>query len=202
MKLDELLLQPAAQSSRILGSVPNRQNFDLSKFSVDNEENSEWPRAEKFRFPRKPRRSRKSLRMFGKRLEKRADRVVEFKAYARFLAFVIFNRLIPVLNGVRIGDDLESHRLARSRFWISAETTSAEAPRPGFFSASSARRSNSAASSGVSSGSVSADVINSKKSCASLTRSFSGRAFAASRISVALIKSKLTQTYRSGKFVP
>ncbi len=51
-------------------------------------------------------------------------------------------------------NEIERHFLARRRFLISAETPSIVVPRPGLFNASSARRSNSAACSGVRSGST------------------------------------------------
>src|SRR6202012_576820 len=75
----------------------------------------------------------------------------------------IFNELpVPSVMPVRLSfeNDFESHFLARMSFRRSAEIWSTEVPRPGFFNASSARRSNSAISCGVSPGSYPASTTS------------------------------------------
>jgi hypothetical protein len=67
--------------------------------------------------------------------------------------------------------DNESHFLARSRSSISANTWSTGVPRPGCLSASSARRSSSAACSGISSQSYPFSMIFVQTCCASSRRS-------------------------------
>jgi|SRR5665213_2468269 len=85
-------------------------------------------------------------------------------------------------------DSLAQARFFRreaSRSSISAKTCSAGIPRPGFFRASSARRSSSAICSGVSS---SSNSVNSSKICWTVSRrSFSGIRRSSSRIPVALM---------------
>jgi hypothetical protein len=80
-------------------------------------------------------------------------------------------RLVPVPFGVSRDDECDRHFLARNRSSISANTWSTGFPRPGFFKASSARRSNSAHWSGVSSQSYPSSTILLQTSCASLIRS-------------------------------
>jgi len=87
----------------------------------------------------------------------------------------------------------ESDRTAHfhpKRLLRSALTCSQGIPSRGLVSKSAKRRSSSAACSGVRSGSYSSSVVIPKMSCASLILSSCGRAFAASRISVALMLQK------------
>jgi hypothetical protein len=76
-----------------------------------------------------------------------------------------------------------------NRSLSSALTCSQGIPSCGLASKSARRRSSSAACSGVRSGSYPSSTMISQKSCASLILSSLGRAFAASRISVALTSS-------------
>jgi hypothetical protein len=76
------------------------------------------------------------------------------------------------------------------RLLSSALTCSQGIPSCGLASKSARRRSSSAACSGVRSGSHPSSMMISQKSCASLILSSCGRAFAASRISVAVMLQK------------
>jgi hypothetical protein len=87
-----------------------------------------------------------------------------------------------------------------NRLLRSALTCSQGIPACGLASKSARRRSSSAACSGVRSGSYPSSTMISQKSCASLILSSFGRAFAASRISVALMQGTLAEPPTSGKF--
>ena len=79
--------------------------------------------------------------------------------------FIPINGLIPLQLGLAVGNDLEGHFLVSRRFLISTETSSIAVPRPGFLSASSARRSSSVICSGVNSSSNSPRIRRKTSRC-------------------------------------
>src|ERR1700720_178288 len=116
--------QPAAEVGGVPGAMPDGQHFGFASQAC-----GEW----------------KAFRLPGKGLQKRADRVVQPQADPELALLVPVNSFIPVSFRFGGSNDFERHFLARRRFLISAETSSIGVPRPGFFKASSARRSSSAA---------------------------------------------------------
>jgi hypothetical protein len=115
------------------------------------------------------------------------------------LSFIPNSRLIIFNTCGRFENEPETH-FQPKRLLSSALTCSQGIPSCGLASKSARRRSSSAACSGVRSGSYPSSAMISQKSCASLILSSRGRAFAASRISVALMPKILPETQAVGKF--
>jgi hypothetical protein len=110
----------------------------------------------------------------------------ELFAQTGALLFVPSSRLGQFIPCSGLENELKAH-FQPKRCFISALTCSQGIPSSGLASNSAIRRSSSAASSGVKSGSYPSSTMISQKSCASLILSSLGSAFAASRISVAFI---------------
>ena len=142
--------EPSPQFRRIQRTVPDGKNLNLAVFGVDGEVNRVRPRFGHLRFVRQSRCQPKPFGIVPKSSEKGLKFVIESLAHTSFLGLIPVHCLIPLLLGFGLRNDVECHFLASRRFLISAETSSTGVPRPGFFSASSARRSSSAICSGVS----------------------------------------------------
>ena len=184
-KTSGLLFQPFPQFSGIPFAMPNGQHFDLPKFPVDRQINQVRPWLGHPRQASQTGGQPKSIRSVGQRLQKSANRPIKSEPNPRL------TQVIPVPLGFGFGDDFEGHFPASNRFLISAEISSIGVPRPGFFNASSARRSKSAICSGVSSSSMSP---NSAQTCSATSYcSSGGNRRICSNISTALIPT----TYRA-----
>jgi len=157
--------QPTAQLDRITASVPNGNHFDFAMLLVNGEINRVRPRLWHSSLSCQPRRKSKSFRISSQRSQKPSELVVELQTNAPFALFIPINALIPLQLGLAVGNDFESHFLARRRFLISTETSSIAVPRPGFLSASSARRSSSVICSGVNSSSNSPRIRRKTSRC-------------------------------------
>ena len=147
------LLQPPAQFRRIPRAVPDGQHFDFLVRCTDGKIDRVGPRRRHFGSVRQPSGKLKSIWVLRESFQKRPQRIIESQANTGLPTLIPVNCLVPLPLGLRLGNDPECHFLARSRFLISAETSSIGVPRPGCVSASSARRSSSAICSGVSSSS-------------------------------------------------
>jgi len=153
--------QTPAQFRRIACAVPNGQHFDFGVCFVDNEINRVRPA--------KHTSLASSASGFGesKRLGRnRRNNLVRFQGKSNSqpfgLALISGHSFPKFKSGFRVVNDPESHFLYLSS--ISSRNCSHGMPRPGFFSASSARRSSSAICSGVSSSS------NLSRSCSNISR--------------------------------
>jgi len=182
-----LSLQPPPQFRRIPRAVPDGNHLHFTVLRVDGEINRVGPRFGHLRFSRRWRCQPKPIGFIRQSLEKSLKFVVESPTHASLACLIPIHRLIPFPLGFGFRNDFERHFLARRRFLISADTSSIGVPRPGCVRASSARRSSSAACSGVKSGSYPSSRRSSLSFRASSIRSASGRVFAALNNSVALM---------------
>jgi len=114
----------------------------------------------------------------------------KFLSQARSFIFIPNNGLKEFGLRFRLKERVELHHQPK-RCRISALTCSNGMPRRGFFSNSARRRSNSAACSGVKSGSYPSSRRSSFSFCASSIRSASGRVFASLNNSAALMELNL-----------
>jgi hypothetical protein len=124
-------------------------------------------------------------------LESQPHLQFEFAPESGTLSFILSNGFFKLQTGSRLENDRQAH-FQPKRLLRPASTCSQGIPSWGFFSKSARRRSSSAACSGVKSGSYPSSTMISQKSCASLILSSCGSAFAALRISVALMTLELT----------
>lgn len=175
--------QPPTKLEGIPTAVPYGKHSDLAGFRVDGEINRVRP-AENLCLSRQTTGKRKALRLCGQSLKNCMNFIVEPQAEARFALLIPINGPVPIPFGLGIGDDAERHFLAWKRSRISARTCSAGFPRPGFFRASSARRSSSAICSGLNSSSNSGN--SSRMRSTTSQRSTGGKARICSMISAAL----------------
>ena len=165
------LFQPPAQFGGVPATMPNGQHNNLTRFRVDGEVNRIRPRLGNLGLVSQTGGQRKPIGPSGQGLQKFPERVIKPEANPGRVFLMPVNRFIPVPLRFGLGDDLKRHFLAAKRFLISAETSSIRAPRPGFFKASSARRSSSAACSGVRSGSTHpSSAPNSSQTCSTKAR--------------------------------
>src|SRR5581483_1371250 len=152
--------QPVAQVGGISCAVPDSQHLDLVMFQVDREVNRVRPRRWHFGLVRPLACEWESLRLLRQRVENLVNGVVQLAAQTRLALIIPRHSLLPVPLGSGFDNDHKSHFLPWRRSLISAKTCLAGFPRPGFFSASSARRSSSAICSGVSVSSKSPNSIS------------------------------------------
>lgn len=183
----EFSSQSLAEFVRVSTAVPNRQHLYFPMSLVDDKENGKRPRLGHLRLVGQSGGCRKSFGIARKGGQTFKKRIVKPQTHTGFTVLIPFHCLMPAVFGLCIGNDPESHFLARNRLLISAETCSMGLPRPGFFKASSARRSSSETCSGVRSGSYAFSARSCQSSCANSICSPSGRALAAFRISLALM---------------
>jgi len=178
--------QPLAQFRRIPRAMPDGKDFDFPMFSIDGEVHRVGPRRRNFGLPGSGRGTKKSFGLVRKAVEHFAQGDIQPVAHSRLLLVIPQNRFKPVAFSFGLDSDREGHFLARKRSSISAKTCSTGLPRPGFFSASSARRSSSATCSGVSSGSNSSRRRSKTWYCSS-----NGSLWICSKTWFALMASKL-----------
>jgi len=183
--------QPPAQFRWISRTVPDSYHFDFGVRFIDYEVNRVRPA--------KHSRLACFATSFGetKRLgSNRCNYRIHFKDEPNAKSFGL--PLIPChcfpkfKRGLGVMDDPKHH--FRYLANVSSRSCSQEMPRPGFWRASSARRSSSAICSGVKSGSKPAAIRSSVSRRARSIRSSIGRAFAALNNSVALMGTNLTAT--------
>jgi len=180
--LAALSFQPAAQVGGISRTVPHGNHLDLAMLFIDGKINCIWPA----QYPRfaafaagqgKSKRLRRNRRHHGVNLK--------YKTCAKSFGFAfISGHGFPKLSHrLEIVDHPKDHFLYLSS--SSSRNCSHGIPRPGFFKASSARRSSSAICSGVSSSLKSPNSFSMVST--SSRRSASGIRRSSSRISVALM---------------
>jgi len=168
--------QPTAQTGRVPRMMPDRQNFDLPVYLVNGEIHGVRPWFRHSGLVCQVGIRAKPFRILGQGLQELEKRIVKSQTDTWLTILVPVDRLIPLQFGFALGDDLESHFGARRRCLISAEMSSIGVPRPGCFSASSARRFNSACCSCVNSSFKSPNSkpiisTNSRRSASGIRRS-------------------------------
>jgi hypothetical protein len=186
------LLQPSLKFYRIARGVKNREHGKGIVF--DREVNGVFLEPAQANFPGAPTNSLEKFRVGQCALERKLHFQFEFPTKSASLAFVPSNRFLKFQTRGRFEDDRKTH-FHPKRLLMPASTCSQGIPSWGFFSKSARRRSSSAACSDVKSGSYPSSTMISQKSCASLILSSCGSAFAALRISLALMALKLTTVW-------
>lgn len=169
--LTSMSLQSPAQFRWIPRAVPDGQHFDFALLAIDCEIYRVRPRRRHFGFVSQACSARKSFWLHRKRVKNCADCDVEPLTHSRFTVVIPNHGFVPVPFSVGLNYDRERHFVARIRSSISANTWSTGFPRPGFLSASSARRSSSMICSGVRSSSSNSSRSRSKTSHCSSTGS-------------------------------
>ena len=142
--------QPAAQFSGIPSAVPDGADNYFRGFAFDNELDGIRPRLWQIGFARQSAGETKSLRIIANYLEEGLQLAGKSLPHPRLARSVEIDRLRKLQCRLFFDDNPKTHRLARNRFSMSATTSSKGRQRSGWASARSARRSNSAACSGVS----------------------------------------------------
>jgi hypothetical protein len=182
--LAEFSSQTTPKLLRITRTVENRQNGECSVFGGEIYVVTGKP--PQTNLPSLLTNLRETFRIGLRTLQSTLEIQTELLAQTRTLLFIPNDRLIIFGTGNRSENEPETH-FQPKRLLTSALTRSQGIPSCGLASNSATRRSSSAASSGVRSGSYPSSATISQKSCASLILSSCGRAFAASRISVAFM---------------
>lgn len=143
-------LQTAAQSRWIPRAVPDCNHLDFGVNFVDCEIDLVRPAENAGPASFEP-----SIRKLKRRRRNRRNYHIHFKdesnSESSGLVFIPFHRLLKFKRGLGAVDDPKTHSLYLAS--VSSRSFSQGVPRPGFFSASSARRSSSAFCSAVSSSS-------------------------------------------------
>lgn len=176
--------QPSAQFGGIARAVENRH--DGKDVILDRKVNT--VRLESFQpdFARASANLAKKFRLGLRPFNFLKDFLSKFLSQTRALIFIPNNGLEKFGFRFRLEEGIEIHHQPK-RCRNSALTCSKGIPDRGFFSKSARRRSSSADCSGVKSGSYPLPVMSSHKPWAISIRSSSGSAFAAARISDALM---------------
>ena len=181
-------LQPSPQFGRIPSTMPHSNHLNLGTSFVDGEVNGVRP-AVNTCLAAFETSFGKPKRLGGNR----GHHLVHFKkepdAKSFRLALIPGNRFAEFKCGFDIVDEPKAHFLYLSN--VSSRNSSHGIPRPEFLSASSARRSSSAACSGVRSASNSSRSFSKTSRCSS-----NGSLWNCSRTWVALMASKLTTVDR------
>ena len=188
-----VLLQPAVQYCRIPRAVENRQ--DGKSIVFDGKVNVVFGEPAQPNLLRPATHLLKKFRVGLCSLQRNLHLQGKLASETRLFTFIPCNRLNQFSASRRFENERKSH-FQPKRLLRSASTCSQGIPSCGFFSKSARRRSSSAACSGVKSGSYPSSTTMSQKSCASLILSACGSAFAALRISLAL----MPIIYRIGSF--
>jgi len=189
--------QPPPEFLRVTRTVKNRQNGECSVF--DGEINAVTRKSPQTNLPGLSPNHWETFRIGLRTLQRALDLQDELPPQSWAL-FFIPNCSLNEFEARRPFENVPAAHFQPKRWLSSALTCSQGIPSCGLASKSARRRSSSAACSGVRSGSYPSSVIISQKSCASLIRSSCGRAFAASRISDALMQGTLPDTRTDGKF--
>jgi hypothetical protein len=158
------LLEPVAKFGRVLASMPDSDNYDLRGFQLNGKIYRVWP-TQDFGFSCSAAGARKPLRLLTNRFENIADFAGEFLAKSWLAPVVKINRLDKFLFSLFFDDRPKCHRPVRNFLSMSAITSSNGRHRSGCAKARSARRSSSAAGSGVSS-----SLTNSSRICSKTAR--------------------------------
>lgn len=180
------LFDPSPQSRRIACAMPDGNNLDFGAGFVDHKIDGVWPASNAClaSFASSPGKTKWPGR---DRTYHRIDFLDKPDSKSRSLVFIPGHRLPKFKRRFGVVDDTKSHFLYLAS--ISSRMTSHGTPRPGFFNASSDRRSSSATCSCVSESSKPPNSMSMIST--SSRRSASGIRRSASRISIAL----MTTTY-------